>query len=195
MPILKTALFLFLTFLILIAPQGCGNKYGVEMRSIDSLIVKNKTALDYLNIDLVTIDERRKELKGQIAVLNKVKPDTSGLEFAMNFDKYKGIYKIYNRFIENYDVIFNRVRFNEKQLNNLKNSVKDEKIRGAEFKLILEKENENVTQNLANAETFGHTISQLEPEYQRLSLYFDQQVQALVKQFPELLIILKENSI
>lgn len=165
---------------------GCKNKYAVEVAAIDSLALKNKKALDYIKIDLITINERCTEMKGQLAVLEKIKPDSSGLEFAINFEKYKGIYKVYNRFIENYDVIFNRVRFNEKQLSTLKNSVMDEKITGSDFKLALQKEKRNVDENLANAEIFGGRISQLEPDYQRLSSYFDAQVEGLLKQFPEL---------
>ncbi len=195
MRILKTSIILIsIIVLITFAIQGCKKKYAVERGSIDSLSVKNEKALNYLKIDLVTINERKNEMKAQIAVLEKIKPDSSGMEFLMNFDKYKGIYKMYSRFIENYDLIFSRVRFNKKQLNNLKNSLMDEKLTGNEYKLALAKETENVNQNLANAETFGQRIFQLEPDYQRLSSYFDAQVETLIKQFPELKIILKENS-
>lgn len=195
MRILKTGVILISSVIgMILITQGCKNKYAVEAAAIDSLVAKNKLALDYIKIDLITINERRNEMKGQIAILQKVQPDSSGLEFAMNFDKYKSIYKLYNKFIENYDVIFNRVRFNEKQLAALKNSLMDEKINGSDFKLALNKERESVNDNLANAKTFGGRITQLEPDYQRLSNYFDAQVTGLIKQFPELKTVLEENS-
>ncbi len=174
--------------------QSCQKKHAVEAAIIDSLITKNKKTMNYIQIDLITINERRNEMKSQIAVLQKVKPDSSGLEFAINFEKYKGIYKVYNLFIENYDVIFNRVRLNEKQLSNLKNSLIDNQISGSNFKLAMSKERENVEVNLKNAETFGGRISQLEPDYQRLSSYFDEQVKELIKQFPELKDVLETSS-
>lgn len=142
--------------------------------------------MDYLKIDLITINERKNEMKRQIAVLQKIKPDSSVLEFIMNLDKYKGIYTVYRRFIENYDVIFSRVRLNEKQLSSLKNSLMDEKISGYNFKMVLAKEKEAVEANLNNAESFGGRIAQLEPEYQKLSVYFDHHLEGLIKQFPEL---------
>ena len=195
MRILKTRIALILILLLIaLSMQECKKKYAVERSSIDSLLIKNERALNYLKIDLVTINERRNEMKGQIAVLEKIKPDSSGMEFLMNFDKYKGIYKIYNRFIENYDLIFSRVSHNKNQLNNLKNSLMDEKLSKNEFKLVLAKETENVNENLANAETFGQRINQLEPDYQRLSAYFGPQIETLIKQFPELKIVLEENS-
>ena len=48
--------------------------------------------------------------------------------------------------------------------------------------------------NLKNAETFGGRISQLEPDYQRLSSYFEEQVKELIKQFPELKDVLETSS-
>jgi len=168
------------------AINGCQKKHKVELASIDSLLAKNKRTMEYLKIDLITINERKIELTAQIAVLDKFKPDTAGMDFSMNLIKYKAILKIYTRFIENYDRIFNIVRENEKQLSTLKNSVIDEKITGSDFKLALAKEKLNVEQNLINAQTFGNKINNLEPDYQRLSAYFDPQVEALLKQYPEL---------
>ena len=195
MRILKTTVFIFISMIgMIFIMQSCQKKHAVEAAIIDSLITKNKKTMNYIQIDLITINERRNEMKSQIAVLQKVKHDSSGLEFAINFEKYKGIYKVYNLFIENYDVIFNRVRLNEKQLSNLKNSLIDNQISGSNFKLAMSKERENVEVNLKNAETFGGRISQLEPDYQRLSSYFDEQVKELIKQFPELKDVLETSS-
>ena len=195
MRILKTPIPIFISLLAMIfIMQSCQKKHTVEAAAIDSLIMKNKKTMDYIQIDLITINERRNEMKGQIAVLQKIKPDTSGLEFAINFEKYKGIYKVYNLFIENFDVIFNKVKENEKQLSNLKNSLMDDKISGFDFKLAMNKERGNVDSNLKNAETFGGRITQLEPDYQRLSSYFDKQVEGLIKQFPELKSVLESSS-
>ena len=69
--------------------SNCQKKYAVESASIDSLILKNSKAMDYLKIDLITINERKNEMKGQIAVLQKIKPDSSVLEFVMNLDNTK----------------------------------------------------------------------------------------------------------
>ncbi len=187
MPILKAPVFIIIPLMAMtFIMHSCQKKYAVEAAAIDSLLMKNKKTMDYIKIDLITINERQNEMKGQIAVLQKIKPDSSGVEFALNFDKYKGIYKVYNLFIKNYDVIFNRVRVNEKQLSNLKNSLMDEKLSGSDFKLAMNNERYNVNDNLNNAETFGGRITQLEPDYHRLSNYFDSQVEGLLKQFPEL---------
>ena len=175
------------------AINSCNTKYKVELAAVDSLITKNKKTMDYLKIDLITINERKIEISSQIAVLNKIEPDTSVMEYITNLDKYKGILKVYTKFIDNYDVIFNRMRHNEKQLSNLKNSVLDEKITGFDFKLILAKERENVEQNLINAQTFGSKIFNLEPDYQRLSMYFDPKVEGLLKKYPELNTAFKDS--
>lgn len=165
---------------------SCQPKYAVELNEIDSLIVKNKKAMDYLSVDLMTINERRLEIERHLSVLVRIQTDSSSEDFALNYEKYKGILKVYNKFIQNYDVIFGKIKHNEKQLSSLKNSVLDEKIKGYEFKIALQKETENVNDNLINAETIGHRIFQLEPDYQRLSSYFEPQVENLLKQFPEL---------
>jgi len=174
-----------LIFLISLA-IGCKNKYAVESAAIDSLISKNQKAKDYLKIDLITINERKLEMDSQIAILVKFKPDSSTTEFEMNLEKYKGINKIYSRFIANYDAIFNQIRFNERQLSGLKNSLMDEKINGYDFKLALAKEREKVAISLADAEAVGHKVYQLEPDYQRLSSYFDSLVKDAIKKYPEL---------
>lgn len=181
-------LILGLTPLILLTyfTTGCNKKYAVESAAIDSLISKNQKAMDYLKIDLITINQRKMEMDSQIAVLVKLKPDTSSIEFAMNLEKYKGIFKIYTRFIANYDVVFNKIRFNERQLSGLKNSLMDNKISGYDFKLALAKETEKVNISLADAEAVGHKIYQLEPDYQRLSAYFDPLVVEAIKKYPEL---------
>ena len=181
-------------FVSLFSTVGCTNKYQVEVTAIDSLIARNKKTLDFINIDLITINERRIEMNGQIAVLGKIEPDSSMAEFQMNLERYKGILRIYKKFIQNYDIIYNRVHFNEKQLSNLRNSVVDEKISGSDFKLAIKKETDNVNDNLINAQTFGQKIFQLEPDYQRLSAYFDGQVKGAIAKFPELKQVLADNS-
>lgn len=183
--------------LFLVSPiffSGCKNKYQVEITIIDSLISKNSKASDYINIDLITINQRRKEMKAQIAVLSNFKPDSSAFEFQINFNKYKAIYKSYKKFIENFDLVHSKVKLNEKQLSALKNSLIDEKIKGVEFNDALARETLNVNDNLANAEVLGNTIFKLEPDYQRLSQYFDPMVERLVKQLPEFKKIFEENT-
>jgi hypothetical protein len=186
MSILKTSALIILSSFLLIHFSNCTSKYGVEIAAIDSLAIKNKKTMDNLNIDLVTINTRKIEMKKDLDILQNVTPDSSALEFKMNVDKYKGIHKVYTKFIENYDVIFNRVKLNEVQLASLKNSVLDEKISGQDFKMALDKEKQNVNDNLINSQTIGHRIFQLEPEYQRLSTYFEKQLIELKKNFPEL---------
>ena len=61
-------------------------------------------------------------------------------------------------------------------------------------KLALKKETDNVNDNLINAQTFGQKIFQLEPDYQRLSTYFDGQVKGAIAKFPELKQVLADNS-
>jgi hypothetical protein len=180
--ILRLAVLLLLANIV----TSCNKKYRVESAAIDSLLNKNQRAMSYLKIDLITINERKIEMDSQISILVKFKPDSSAVEFEMNLEKYKGINKIYSRFIANYDVIFNKIRMNERQLSGLKNSLMDEKISGYDFKLALNKETERVNITLADAETFGHKIYQLEPDYQRLSGYFDPLVGEALKKYPEL---------
>jgi len=166
--------------------NACKKKYEVESAAIDTLISKNKKALDFLQVDLVTINERKMEISEQLKMLDQNKLDTLDAEYFLSYEKYKGILKIYTRFIENYDVIFGRVKYNEKQLSSLKNSLLDEKISAADYKIAMAKERDNVNDNLTNAEVFGRRIFQLEPDYQRLSHYFDIKVNAMLKDHPEL---------
>ncbi|NUM31979.1 MAG: hypothetical protein HUU47_06610 [Bacteroidetes bacterium] len=191
----KISSLIIWAFIILISiTSGCKNKYQVEISMIDSLISKNKKASDYINIDLITINQRRIEIKAQLAVLENFKPDSSVVEFESNLIKYKAIYKAYRKFIENFDLVHSKVKLNEKQLAALKNSLVDEKITAEEFKNILEVETYNVNDNLSNAEVLGNTIFKLEPDYQRLSKYFDQVVEKLIKNSPELKKIMDENT-
>jgi hypothetical protein len=186
MQFISTKVLLISSIIVLTCLNSCKKKYEVEAAAIDTLISKNKKALDYLQVDLVTINERKKEIAEQLKILDQHKPDTVDAEFFLNYEKYKGILKIYTRFIENYDVIYGRVKYNEKQLAALKNSLIDEKITAAEYKIALGKERDNVNDNLTNAEVFGRRIFQLEPDYQRLSHYFDLKVNSLIKSHPEL---------
>lgn len=177
---------LLLISVLFIAHAGCRQKYAVESAAIDSLVVRNSKAMEFLSIDLLTINERKKEMEQQIGVLQKIQPDTTGSDFQMNLEKYKGIYKVYTRFIANYDVIFNQIRQNEKQLSGLKNSLLNEKISAYDYKLALAKESEKVNTTYRDAEAFGHKVYQLEPDYQRISSYFEPLYQSMLKQYPEL---------
>ena len=170
---LKIAFSIIFSLIITLSFTACKQKYAVELAAIDSLVVKNKTTMDDLNIDLITINNRKEIIKKQLDSLEGFTPDSSELEYTMNLDKYKGIHKVYTKFIDNYDVIFNRIRLNDSQLSSLKNSILDEKISGSDFKLALEKERLHVHDNQINAQTVGRRVMQLEPDYQRLSAYFE----------------------
>lgn len=194
MALLKKLLFSILSFIFIITLNySCKNKYKVETDMIDSLISKNKLAENYINIDLITINQRRIEMKAQIAVLSNFKYDTSVLEFESNFIKYNAIHKSYKKFLENYDLIRAKIKLNEKQLSDLKNSLIDEKIKGYEFKIAIDKETYNVNDNLMNAEVLGNNIFKFEPDYQRLSKYFDPLVAKLIKESEEFKKIYNEN--
>jgi len=191
---IQVLLIFTILFFVGITFTECRKKYPVESAAIDSLASKNRKAREYLRIDLITIEARKKEMNGQIAVLKSLDNlEAEGDEFLLNFNKYKGIAKIYTRFIENYDVIYNRVSFNEKQLSDLKNSLVDNKINGSDFKQALGKINDGVIDNLANAETFGNKIFQLEPDYQKLSAFYTPMVDALAKKYPKLDSLYSQN--
>lgn len=195
MTIFKNIAFhIFCLIIIFVNFTACKNKYKVETDMIDSLIRKNLLAEDFINIDLITINQRRIEMKAQIAVLSSYVPDSSALEFESNFIKYKAIFKSYKKFIENYDLVRSKVKLNERQLSSLKNSVIDKKITGAEFKIAIDRETRSVNENLMNAEILGNTIFKLEPDYQRLSKYFDSFVSKLINISAENKKIYDENT-
>ena len=188
------AFHIFCLIIVFVNLTSCKNKYKVETDMIDYLLRKNLLAEDFINIDLITINQRRIEMKAQIAVLTSYEPDSSALEFESNFIKYKAIYKSYKKFIENYDLVRSKVKLNERQLSSLKNSVIDKKITGTEFKIAIDRETRSVDENLMNAEILGNTIFKLEPDYQRLSKYFDNIVFKLIKDSTKFKQIFDENT-
>ncbi|MCB9251416.1 MAG: hypothetical protein H6605_03060 [Flavobacteriales bacterium] len=182
MRIEKTFKLQFLAPIIFfISLSSCKQKYEVESQAIDSLIAKNHQAREYLQIDLKTIHSRTLEMKEQIELMNRNGIDSSNETLMLNFEKYKGIYKIYTNFINNYDHIFDKVRHIDKQLAALKNSLQDDKINAKEYKMAMEKETENVNMNLADSKVFGLKIFNLEPDYQRLSNFFVNESQRILE--------------
>lgn len=141
------------------------------MDTLDTIIIRTK---EYLSYDLITINNRKQRISEDQSLVRRFYRDTIDNELGQTMVKYKGIYKIYNKFIDNYQDVYNEMVASQKQSHALRNSVTDNKLDKEEFKEFYAKEKQIALDNLLIAKDISIHIPEVEPDFQRISRYVEE---------------------
>jgi len=182
--------------LIICAPifvmEGCKSDVSRELIMLDSLDAALLETNENLNIDKETIAARKKEINKHYTVIKKFYTDTISEEFANKMQKYKGIMKVYNLFLKEFDHMQSEKADLTIQAAKLRKSVKKGKMNKKEFRIYYDTERQDVEINLELSKRAGRTVIELEPEYQRLSKEISEIINGLAIKNPEIKTWLEE---
>jgi len=182
--------------LIICAPifvmEGCKSDVSRELIMLDSLDAALLETNENLNIDKETIAARKKEINKHYTVIKKFYTDTISEEFANKMLKYKGIMKVYNLFLKEFDHMQSEKADLTIQAAKLRKSVKKGKMNKKEFRIYYDTERQDVEINLELSKRAGRTVIELEPEYQRLSKEISEIINGLAIKNPEIKTWLEE---
>jgi hypothetical protein len=182
--------------LIICAPifvmEGCKSDVSRELIMLDSLDAALLETNENLNIDKETIAARKKEINKHYTVIKKFYTDTISEEFANKMQKYKGIMKVYNLFLKEFDHMQSEKADLTIQVAKLRKSVKKGKMNKKEFRIYYDTERQDVEINLELSKRAGRTVIELEPEYQRLSKEISEIINGLAIKNPEIKTWLEE---
>ena len=184
--------FLIFTLSVLIF-SSCKEKHPHEMKMLDELLLLVDSTEEALNYDLITLNNRAALIKFQIETFKRFNTETYTLETGLRLDKYKEIYKVYKKFIDGFEPCYNTMKLSEKQIENLRNSVEDNKLTKEEFKKFHQDEKSRALVNLAKARKISKFIPAMEPEFQRLHKEVDAMLNHVAKSDSTLRRILDEE--
>jgi hypothetical protein len=172
---------------------GCGGNYERENIMLDSLDAMLVKTAEYIDIDILTIQARKKEIDQNYGLIKTYYTDTVSLEMGSNMQKYKGVLKVYNLFLNEVTHCKQEMLELKKQVDNLRHDVNKGEMEKPEFRKFYDAEKLDNEINLQLAERIGKTTMEVEPEYQRLSKYVGTIMTDMRNKNPEVEQILKSN--
>jgi hypothetical protein len=172
--------------------EGCRGDVSRELIMLDSLDAALLETTANMNIDKETIAARKKEINKHYTIIKKFYTDTISEDFGNKMQKYKGIMKVYNLFLKEYDhMVLEKTQLTE-QVAKLRKSVKNGKIDKKEFRVYYDIEKHDIAINLELSRHAGRTVIEVEPEYQRLSKEIAEVINGLAIKNPEIKTWLEE---
>ena len=165
---------------------GCRGDISRELIMLDSLDAFLLETSENLNIDKETIAARKKEINKHYTIIKKFYTDTISEDFGNKMQKYKGIMKVYNLFLKEYDHMHNEHTQLSSQVSKLRKSVENGKVSKKEFRVYYDTEKDDIEINLELSKRIGKTVLEVEPEYQRLSKEIADVVKRLSQKNPEI---------
>lgn len=138
--------------------------------TLDTILVRTR---ENLSIDLITLNNRKERINQDRNLLMRFYRDTVDPELGQMMTRYRGIYKIYGRFIGNYQQVHNDLVTSKKQVETLRNSVRDHKLTKEQFKEYYNNEKEFALANFRRSKEISANIPEVEPDFQRISREVD----------------------
>lgn len=171
--------------------EGCRD-VSRELIMLDSLDANLLQTAENLNIHKETIEARKKEINKHYTIIKKFYTDTISEEFGNKMQKYKGIMKVYNLFLNEYDHMQLEKSQLTEQVAKLRKSVENRKVNKKEFRIYYDTEKRDIEINLELSKRVGKTVIEVEPEYQRLSKEITEVINGLAIKNPEIKVWLEE---
>ncbi len=160
---------------IIIVLSSCKQQYKTEINHINNL--KDSIALNSkkLEFDIAPFQARVSEMDDNINQLKYAIKDTLTLEMGSQFDRYKGITKIYKSNIKRYKFCKTETIELTAQLNNLLIDINNNKLGKKEIKEFYRKEKLDVLNLIESTKGIHPSILEVESEFRRLSkIVFEQ---------------------
>jgi len=162
--------FLYFVFaLSLIQHSSCTSVDPTVQRALDSLDAQLIETEQLLAIDYSTIENRKDLISFQLRIAKRFYTEEMSPEVGMNFAKYKGVLKVYSKFVEGYGFVLEEHKALVKQARDLRASMENFELQRSKFKEYYESEKAAAIKNHEKVERVCSAVPKVEPEYQRLS--------------------------
>lgn len=175
MNFLKALILLINILIISIITSSCGPTHKVETQKLDSLEMQLAQSEDNLNIEIELIQNRITEIALNRKYVMQNRKDTFTYELGVNLDRYKALMRIYQDNVDSYLHFNNELPALRKQVETLRNSLKRNEFSKEEFKKYYYQEAADIQALFEGSEKIKRSLYEMEPEYIRLSEYFDKE--------------------
>lgn len=155
---------------------GCGPKHSAENSVLDSLEIKLAESEKQLNLEIDLIRNRVTEIAMNRKFVMQNRKDTFTYELGLNLDRYKALMRIYEDNIKAYDHYSSELPELKKQVETLRNSLNRNELEKEEFKKYYRQEKTDITALLEGSQKVRSSLYEMEPEYIRLSEFFDKEI-------------------
>lgn len=184
-------LFIFISALTAVF-TGCNQidqRYFTMLDTLDNNLSQNR---ELLEIDYKTIENRKQMIEDHLRLVEMFITDTMSAEFGKQLSKYKGVRKVYQKFLNDYSHCYNELEVLEKQAVDLRQSVNEKQLSKEDFKVFYNKEKADGLANLMKSKKLIEPIHSVEPDYQRISRIVAERLTQMAKSNQELDSILKK---
>jgi hypothetical protein len=174
------------------ATGGCNSIDSRYFTMLDSLDGRLQQTSNLLEIDYQTIKVRQELIDDHLRLIKTYVNDTISADLGMQLTKYKGIKKVYGKFLSEYSACHKEYESLVVQSKNLRTAVQRREITKEDFKIYYLKEKNDGIDNFHRAQKLIQPIHSVEPDYQRISSLVDEKLNTMAKTNPALAQVLKE---
>jgi len=168
----KSLLVLVLACSLIINLASCANSYSEELKHVEELQEVLEANKANLKLDAPLFKLRVEHIESTLRTFTNDYKETMSKELGDNLSKYKNCKKIYARSIKNYDESVKEQEALEVQLSKLKAGLKAGEMSKDEFKTYYRTEKTDVEQLISKSKEVSKRVYEIEPEYTRLTEYF-----------------------
>ena len=167
--------------------SGCNSEPDPELiLRLDSMDRQLAKTAEFLEIDFMVIDNRREHMMAQENFVRRYFKGTMSKEVGDNLSRYRSIFKVYRRFVNQYDEVKDEYAALLGQAQNLRKDVQNNQIKKEDFKRFYKQEMSDIQKNYEQAKFMAGNIQTLEPDYQRLRSSIDLLLSQMAEEQPEL---------
>ncbi len=164
---------LIVAYALLITLTSCGIKFSEEIEHVKKLQAQLEANKENLNLDAPLFKLRADHVESTLRTFRNKYKQRMSKELGDNLSKYKNYKKIYLRSVRKYEESVKEQEALTKQLDNLRKSIKSGQITKDEFKVYHRTEKMDVEKLLQQSKEISKNLYEIEPEYRRLTAYFE----------------------
>jgi hypothetical protein len=170
---LKITTAFVLAYSLLIILSSCGRIFSEEIKYVEKLQAQLNANKVNLNLDAPLFKLRADHIETTLRVFRNDYKKMMSKELGDNLSKYKNYQKIYRRSIRKHEESMKEQKSLTEQLDNLHKGVTAGEITKEEFKVYYRTEKIDVEKQLQRSKEISKSLYEIEPEYTRLTTYFE----------------------
>lgn len=147
----------------------CKKAPNRELMMLDTLDTIIKRTEENLKFDLITLNNRKSTIEQDQMLMKRFYRDSITSDMGNKMTRYRGIEKIYERFLDGYQIVYNDMMKSKQQALDLRESVVNDQLTKEEFKQYYTEEKELAEENFERSRQISRNIPEIEPDYQRIA--------------------------
>lgn len=158
---------------LLITVASCSGRFAKELKLVNQLEQQLDSNQQNLNLDAPLFQIRAEHIESTLRTFTNDYKEEMTKELGDNLSKYKNFQKIYKRQTNTYYDCVKEQEALRKQLENLTKDLENGKWSKEEFKTYYSTEKTDVNLLISKSKEIGKNLYEIEPEYTRLTAYFE----------------------